>query len=117
MKIKFVKKNQVVLYREVVDGLYRNLANKEAENDRLRDIITINSEREKEHKKKIDEISKEVFELSEKAKETSNENLDLTQIVIELKKENAALKKSVSYTKGYATRYKNKLTLLEGRKR
>ena len=76
MKIRFVKKNQVVLYKEVVDGLYRNLANKEAENDRLRDIITINSEREKEHKKKIDEISKEVAELSEKAKEQKQIALD-----------------------------------------
>lgn len=71
----------------------------------------------KNTKNKIDEISKKVMELSERLKSTANENLDLTQTVIELKKENAALKKSVSYTKGYATRYKNKLTLLEGRKR
>lgn len=52
--LRFVPSNKVVLNKKVVDGLYQNLEARKEEIERLRDIIVISNERNKEHSRQID---------------------------------------------------------------
>lgn len=93
--LRLVPKNRVVVHRKLIDGLYKNLASKEEENERLRDVIAIAHERNTKNTKQIDDLAKRINDIKEKYSGIFDENLSLAAECAALKAENERLKEKV----------------------
>ncbi len=90
--LRFVPSNKVVLNKKVVDGLYQNLEARKEETERLRDIIVISNERNKEHSRQIDNLAKRINAIKDEYGNIFDENLKLAAEVAALRAENERLK-------------------------
>lgn len=90
--LRFVPSNKVVLNKKVVDGLYQNLEARKEEIERLRDIIVISNERNKEHSRQIDNLAKRINAIKDEYGNIFDENLKLAAEVAALRAENERLK-------------------------
>ncbi len=117
MKIKFVKKNQVVVYKDLIDGLYRNLDKKEKRIEVIEKLLEERRIKDAEQMIALNGLEKKWKEFHAKFDTQLDESLALAAEVAQLRAENEMLKKSNKSLKGYATKCKNKFEVIQGRKK